>query len=563
MLSKRLARLLRKHFEITEPDAALDILKTAKSEAQPAEVQAVLGNFADFLKSIDDGYSEFDDRLKIAVRNLDISSEELNQSNLALERLNITTSAMMEGLGQALLFFDADGLCSAVFSKACLSLLECNPSGRHIADVLRMETEARDDFVPLIGLMFDGDATALSFDDLIALAPQYYAHSQGLHIALSYKPMRTPSGAIMGVLLVATDITQKIQSQEKLKQKEEQVMRTLRIAGNRASFVHALRSFHAVFATMENSASLGDIRRDLHTIKGMANVFYLFDMARMLHEIEDRIKTLDEKNWRPGFAKICAEYRIRLDLSLDYARWLGREIWGMEFESGDDIISIPTGELARFGQDMRAMLDANKPPEEIERAFFERVASQAVYSLMGFFETQLMYFAENAGRTLRITHDKGDEVRVFPDIYRPFFDSLTHVARNIVDHAYEPAPLREILGKPPEMQVRIRTTYIEGAHDRFRLVISDDGQGISFDKVTKKLKEKNKLKDGAQPHEIIQHVFDADFTTRDSADMNAGRGIGMNAVKAEVEKLGGQLRVDSEEGKGTTLTMTLPVLWRR
>ncbi len=567
MISKRLSRLLRKHFAIAEGEAALALMQqhAASDAAMPPEARAVLSSFPNFLGSIDEGYREFDDRLKIAVRNLDISSEELNASNLALERLNITTNAMMESLGQALLYFDAEGLCSPVFSKASLTLLEVNPSGRHIADVLRLDEAARADFVPLISLMFDTDSTALSFDDLIALAPKFYMHSQGLQIALSYRAMQAPSGALMGVLLVATDITQKMLAQEKLKQKEEQVLRTLRIAGNRPSFVHALRSFQAVFTTMGNAESLSDIRRDLHTIKGMANVFYLFDMAKMLHEIEDRLRGLPEKNWQPDFAGLCAEYRIRLDLGLDYARWLGREIWGMEFESGDDIISVPTSQLARFAEELRGMTSSGKTPDEIEHAFFERVGSQTVYDLLGFFETQLSYFAETAGRQIRIIHDKGDAVRLFPDFYRAFFDSLTHVARNIMDHAYEPAPLRTILGKPPELQVHIRTAYVDGDRSRFRLVISDDGQGISFDKVTKRLRQKNRqgALEGRSEHEIIQHIFDEDFSTREGTDMYSGRGIGMNVIKTEVERLGGTLRVDSEERVGTVLTATLPVLWRR
>ena len=566
MLSKRLARLLRKHFEITDFDAAASAMKQGAEAAQlPPEAKAVLALMPEFLKSIDEGYSEFDDRLKIAVRNLDISSEELNASNFALERLSITTSAMMESLGQALLYFDKDGICSPVFSNACLMLLEGNPSGRHITEVLHLGDAERDDFTPLIGLMFDADSTALSFGDLVALAPQFYRHSQGLHIALSYKAMQGPTGALIGVLLVATDITQKIQAQEKLKQKEEQVLRTLRIAGNRSSFVHTLRSFQAVFATLETRHSVADIRRDLHTIKGMANVFYLHDMARLIHEVEDGLRALPETGWEQAYAELCAKYRTRLDLSIDYARWLGREIWGMEFESGDDILSVPSGDMARFAEDLRGMVEKGVSADEIERAFFERVASQTVHDLLGFFETQVSYFAETAGRQIRISHEKGDEVRIFPDFYRGFFDSLTHVARNIMDHAYEPAPLRAILNKPPELQVKIKYSYVGEARDKFRLVISDDGQGIAFDKVSKRLKEKGRqgaLEDKGR-HEVIQHVFDADFSTRDSVDMNAGRGIGMNAVKAEVEKLGGTLRVDSEEGVGTSLTVTLPVLLRR
>lgn len=564
MISKRLARLLRKHFDATDADAFIaGLLQQADDADLPDNIRANIRRFPDFLSQVDDSYNELDERMKIAVRNLEMSSEELNNSNFALMRHNIATNAMMEGLGQGLLFFGPDGICSPVYSLACLTLLEGNPADRHIADVLRLDEAQRADFEPLVGLMFDIDSTALSFDELIALAPRFYPHSQGLQVALSYKPMQSATGALMGILLVATDITVKMQAQERLRQKEEQVLRTLRIAGNRASFIHTLHVFRTVFDEMADTRDLQALRRDLHTVKGMANVFYLHDMAKMLHEIEGRLAALPQEGWQAGLRALRAEFDVRLGLGIDHAHWLGREIWGMEFETGHDVISVSTADLARFGADLHAMLQSGgASPDSASRLFFERVASQSVWSLLAFFETQLSYFAEAAGRSIRIQHDSGDDVRLFPDFYRGFFDSLTHVARNIMDHAYEPAPLREILGKPPELQVHIRTSYTDGSRSQFQLVISDDGQGISFDKVTKRLREKREKIEGRTEADLMQHIFDADFSTRDSVDMNAGRGIGMSAVKMAVEKLGGTLRVSSTEGVGTALTVVLPVLWQ-
>lgn len=564
MISKRLARLLRKHFDATDANAFIaGLLQQADDADLPDNIRANIRRFPDFLAQVDDSYNELDERMKIAVRNLEMSSEELNNSNFALMRHNIATNAMMEGLGQGLLFFGPDGICSPVYSRACLTLLEGNPADRHIADVLRLDEAQRADFEPLVGLMFDIDSTALSFDELIALAPRFYAHSQGLQVALSYKPMQGATGELMGILLVATDITVKMQAQERLRQKEEQVLRTLRIAGNRASFIHTLHVFRTVFDEMADTRDLQALRRDLHTVKGMANVFYLHDMAKMLHEIEGRLAALPQEGWQAGLRALRAEFDVRLGLGIDHAHWLGREIWGMEFETSHDVISVSTADLARFGADLHAMLQSGgASPDSASRLFFERVASQSVWSLLAFFETQLSYFAEAAGRSIRIQHDSGDDVRLFPDFYRGFFDSLTHVARNIMDHAYEPAPLREILGKPPELQVHIRTSYTDGSRSQFQLVISDDGQGISFDKVTKRLREKREKIEGRTEADLMQHIFDADFSTRDSVDMNAGRGIGMSAVKVAVEKLGGTLRVSSTEGVGTALTVVLPVLWQ-
>ncbi|TAL36227.1 MAG: hypothetical protein EPN97_06420 [Alphaproteobacteria bacterium] len=565
MVSRKVARLFRKHFEIENPEAALLMVKTlAENPADlPPEARRMMEFFPDFLASIEEAYKEHDERLNIAVRALELSSNELSLANQKLEDLNFAIEAILESLGQALLYFGPDGLCAPVYSRACLTLLEADPKGQHITDVLRMDGAQQETFLPLLHLLFADNATAMPFSELITLAPQWYRHSKGLKIALSYKPMRGPSGAMTGILVVATDITQKLETREKLAQKEEQVLRTLRIAGNRGGYVRYLHAFEAAFRTIKSSNHLSDIKRDLHTLKGMAKVFYLSTVAELLHEVEDAISDISDDDWREPLEAVMAGYQVRLELMLEYARWLGREIWGYEFENGKDIMSLATRNVYQFGLDLEAMLAEKIPPEKIVESYFLRVASLPVMDMLSFFEMQVGYFAEVADRQVRMRHDQGDEVRIFPDYYGDFFDSLTHVARNILDHAYEPPAMREILGKLPELHVTLKVVYGDPERKSFVITITDDGAGISAAEVRDRLRHKNPSVDDEIDAEVIQHIFDADFSTKDSIDINSGRGIGMNVVKAEVERLGGHVRVDSKHGFSTTFTIRLPVIWRR
>lgn len=565
MVSRKVARLFRKHFEIENPDAALLMVKSlAESPASlPAETRRMMEFFPDFLASIEEAYKEHDERLNIAVRALELSSNELSQVNQKLEDLNIAIEAILESLGQALLYFDREGTCAPVYSKACLTLLESDPKGRHIGDVLRLNGTEKDNLMSLMSLLFDDSATAMPFAELVALAPQWYKHSKGLKIAIAYKPMRGPAGAITGLLLVATDITQKLETREKLAQKEEQVLRTLRIAGNRGGYVRYLHAFEAAFKTIKSSDHLSDIKRDLHTLKGMAKVFYLSTVAELLHEVEDAVSDIAEENWRDPFDAVMANYQVRLELMLEYARWLGREIWGYEFENGKDIMSLATRNVYQFGLDLETMLAEKIAPEKIVESYFLRVASLPVMDMLSFFEMQVGYFAEVADRQVRMRHEPGDEVRVFPDFYGGFFDSLTHVARNILDHAYEPPAMREILGKLPELYVTVKVVYGDPERKSFVITITDDGAGISAAEVRDRLRHKDAAVDLESDADVIQHIFDADFSTKDSIDINSGRGIGMNVVKAEVARLGGTVRVDSKHGFSTTFTIRLPVIWRR
>ena len=544
MVSRNVAQLFSAHFEVDNPEAAQRLVKALADSPGGLSVEArkVLDSLPAFLTAV---------------------TGELNEANSKLEELNFAIEAILESLGQALLYFGPDGICAPIYSKACVPLLEAEPGGMHITDVLRLNAREQDNFLPLLHLIFSDTATAMPFRDLIALAPQWYKHSKGLKIALSYKPMQTADGAISGVLLVATDITQKLETREKLAQKEEQVLRTLRIAGNRGGYVRYLHSFQAAFKTIKSATCLGDIKRDLHTLKAMAKVFYLGTVADLLHEVEDSISDIPEDDWRDPFEAIMASYQVRLELMLEYARWLGREIWGFEFENGKDIMNIPTRNVYQFGLDLETMLAGGTPPAQIVENYFQRIASVPVLDVLSFFEMQVGYFAEVSDRQVRLRHEPGDEVRIFPDFYDGFFDSLTHVARNILDHAYEPPAMREILGKLPELHVTVKTVYGDAEHKSFIIAITDDGQGISAAEVREKLEEKDASIAEQSDEEVIQHIFDADFSTKDSVDINSGRGLGMNVVKAEVEKRGGSIRVASKHGFSTTFTIQLPIIWRR
>jgi two-component system, chemotaxis family, sensor kinase CheA len=558
MTSRNVDTLFRKHFAVENPEAAMQMVKTlaANPAGLPEDARRMMAFFPDFLAAIEETYKDHDERLNAAVR-------DLGQANWKLEDLTIAIDAILESLGQALLYFNREGICAPVYSKACLTLLETDPKEKHIADVLRLNATEKDNFMSLMALLFDDSATAMPFAELVALAPQWYRHSKCLKIALSYKPMRNPAGAITGLLLVATDITQKLETREKLAQKEEQVLRTLRIAGNRGGYVRYLHAFEAAFKTIKSSNNLYDIKRDLHTLKGMAKVFYLSTVADLLHEVEGAISDIPDEDWRDPFDAVMASYQVRLELMLEYARWLGREIWGYEFENGKDIMNVATREVYQFGLDLEAMLAEKIAPERIVESYFLRIASVPVMDMLSFFEMQVGYFAEVADRQVRMRHDKGEDVRIFPEFYGDFFDSLTHVARNILDHAYEPPAMREILGKLPELYVTMKVAYADPELKNFVITIMDDGAGISASEVRDRLRHKNSAVDIESDADVIQHIFDADFSTKDSVDINSGRGIGMNVVKEAVEKLGGTIHVDSKHGFSTTFTIRLPVIWRR
>lgn len=137
-------------------------------------------------------------------------------------------------------------------------------------------------------------------------------------------------------------------------------------------------------------------------------------------------------------------------------------------------------------------------------------------------------------------------------------EPLLHLLRNAVVHGIEPPEQRRALGKPEQGTVQLEARS-EGT--RVILRVADDGAGIDAALVEAKARQLKLLKDmqALQPDDVLDVLTRPGFSTRESSDGLAGRGMGLNVVKATLRDLDGQLQLDSVPGAGCIFTMNVPV----
>ena len=152
----------------------------------------------------------------------------------------------------------------------------------------------------------------------------------------------------------------------------------------------------------------------------------------------------------------------------------------------------------------------------------------------------------------------GGEVEVDTTVLEHLKDALLHMIRNAIDHGIEAPPVRKSQGKNPCGLIKISAAQRGG---NVVLTLQDDGAGLNRAKILHKAKEM-----GFFPHanpasdaELYQVLFRPGFSTADSVTDLSGRGVGLDVVRRKIDALHGSVEIAGEEGKGTTVTIRLPL----
>ena len=167
--------------------------------------------------------------------------------------------------------------------------------------------------------------------------------------------------------------------------------------------------------------------------------------------------------------------------------------------------------------------------------------------------------ATSCGKQVNIEME-GKETELDKTIIESIKDPLTHLVRNAVDHGVEKPEKRRASGKPSEGHLLLRAFHEGG---QVNIEISDDGAGIDLERVKQKALEKGLITpDQAtrlNDRELLNLLFLPGFSTAEKVTNVSGRGVGMDVVKTNIEKIGGTVDIQNRVGHGTTVKIKIPL----
>lgn len=243
-----------------------------------------------------------------------------------------------------------------------------------------------------------------------------------------------------------------------------------------------------------------------------------------------------------------------------------------------DVIQIPVKKMDDLMNEVgqliieRDRLIANAQDMGFRSSEFDRlqrITSNLQYSIMNARMVQVGFLFNKFHRVLRdaasIENKKvnlvlrGTETEIDRNILKILSDSLVHLVRNSVSHGIETEEERKKTNKPMVGTVQLGAHY---ERDRVVITVTDDGKGIDHEVIRRKIVEKGMVSQSVaknlKPEEVVRYIFEAGFSNADKVNELSGRGVGMDVVKRAVESIGGQVRVNTTVGEGTTTSLHVP-----
>jgi two-component system, chemotaxis family, sensor kinase CheA len=323
--------------------------------------------------------------------------------------------------------------------------------------------------------------------------------------------------------------------------------------------------------------------RALHTLKGNAAALGLADVAALSHAMESLLEAMREGRLGPsppvarffssGIESLRALLRsptsptsASVEVAVDDATTTLR----VPLEALDRMLTLG-GELTVLRQRARNLLPQDRPLSSAAEDVIDEEERLAAELERGLLQARMIRLAPLLHRAPRVVEEtarcsekevaldlEGADIEVDARIVERLSAPLTHVLRNAVAHGIERPEERARRGKCPRGRITVRAVRTAR---HLTLTVTDDGAGISRAAVEARAIRAGLLPPGAVISESEAHelLFRPGFSTEGTVTSSAGRGVGMDVVRQSMVALRGTVRLASEEGQGTTVTLEAPL----
>ena len=307
----------------------------------------------------------------------------------------------------------------------------------------------------------------------------------------------------------------------------------------------------------ELEGKLKAIYREMHSLKGEASSLKLHSFTKIASDAEDKLHSLQNQGQLSGndFLPLAVHLDDLLSLSNTIAT-LGERI-NRSAPAATKAAPVSTNEkpatlstqpkqtsIGGFNTDGGLDIDLDNEADDDALSFYNEFAHE---------------IAARQGKQVQLKSKTLTQANIPAHLVKPIKDISIQLLRNAVVHGVETPSARQAAGKA---DTGIIDLEVQENGSEVTLIVQDDGQGIDYDSIRNKLSKEGRFstEEASQlsQGDLLKQLFSSGFSTKEHADEDGGRGVGLDIIKAQVKEYGGKLNVNSELGQMTRFIITLP-----
>lgn len=534
-----------------------------------------LRNFTDSIMEIGDKH---DLSIRLSEEQFDEFSELYQSFNKMLQRLEKSENELAERMNlmkdildnvdQGFLVFGQDCRILPEYSQQCVKLFKTFPDDQLFPELLFPEDQEQQIFLSQIMSRILSEQNNAKQEIYLSLLPSEILLFNRT-INLKYKILKASNDCTsLTMMVILTDLSEKKNIQTEV-EKEQQILKmVVKVVVDYNDFMTLVSEYRhfalfRVFEILRDEKVSSDLKtteiiRQIHTFKGNFGQFDMFGIYNKLNDLESEYFANIE------LLKCSDPFTILNFLSrFNLLEWLDNEMKILKVTLGESYFSsghrywITREKLNDIENKILAYLPVYKYRSilpELKKIMFNPFKEMFNYHL-----NYIGYLSNSQQKPLKAVNIKGGEFMVDTILYNPLVKSLVHIFRNSIDHGIETPEERLIANKDELGEIKIE---ISKTDEIIEIKISDDGRGINLEKIVAKAVDKKLIDYSLAQHlpreEILNFIFRPEFSTSERASDLSGRGMGLSAVKTEVEKINGTIRVETSPGAGAAFIFALP-----
>jgi signal transduction histidine kinase len=545
---------------------------TRQKGSKDDELDNLVFSFNDMRSNLKEAHAALKDYAvnlenKVAERTKEIEEERLKVANL----LNNMRQAVFSIDNKKEVVSPVSSFSNKVFGKE----IEGTDVFETIYKDIDKKSEAYAQLKSALGTIFGEDDLQYDLMEDYFIQKASYTDPAGKEenkiLQFSYNPMFNKNDELEKLMFIVEDITEieKLAAEKAAKDKEIAAINEIAsskiddvknfILGAHLYIENSKAPLQEYKDDHSKSSNLGEIFRNLHTLKGNSRIFSLSTISQTTHVIEsDLVNIIDEikegKDIEHERIDQLFQGFVEIEESIKFYLEIGKRIFS--FGNADEI-TVKKGIIEEIQKLIGGLVNEN---ENIKKADYciKKIIFNSFLDECNKFKKMVADIASKLDKKAEL-NVSGEDIFLENQKLDLISDALTHILRNSIDHGIEKMDKRKERQKEEFGTISISTKDVNNI---FEILIVDDGNGIDGDRVMNSAVKKGALAkekaDTMNDDEKVNLIFLPNLSTAETVSEVSGRGVGMDVVKSNIEKLGGEIKVSSKLGQGTTFKISFP-----